>query len=132
MDPTPGSTESAPIPYLEPTTKTPRKFEIEWMNGLQFRSTDDAFRYHFGGRFDFDNTWYHTPGNVPVGSSNTDQLQEGVAFRRLRLRADGTIFSRFDFMFEANFANSQDFQTSAADDQDSHARSSLRPCNSPK
>jgi phosphate-selective porin OprO and OprP len=111
LDPTP-VVEALPAFPAEPMTKLPRQWEIEWQNGLQFRSTDGAFHYHVGGRFDFDSAWFHRPVNVPVGSSDDSKLQQGTTFRRLRLVADGTLYSRLDFIFEANFANIQDFEMS--------------------
>ena len=69
-----------------------------WDHGAVLESSDKAFRFHLGGRFDFDNTWYQTTESLPF------ELQDGAAFRRARLRADGTMCETIDFMAEVNFA----------------------------
>jgi phosphate-selective porin OprO/OprP len=80
-----------------------------WNNGLQFASEDDAFRFHLGGRVDFDNAWFRADKNLLVGQENGDRLRDGSDFRRMRLRADGRFWENVDFVFEVNFANFQDF-----------------------
>ena len=43
---------------------------VFWDNGVVLESPDRAFRLHVGGRFDFDNTWYHqssAPAFSPPG-----------------------------------------------------------------
>ena len=65
-------------------------------------SANKGFRLHVGGRFDFDNTWYHQSADLPF------LLQDGADVRRARLRADGTIGESVDFVTEVNFANIQD------------------------
>jgi len=95
---------------------TNRSMTATWNNGLQFSSEDDAFRMHMGGRVDWDNVWYQAPGkNMRFGSDNTTTLQDGSAFRRMRLRADGRLYEWIDFVFEVNFANLQDFSNQTQD-----------------
>jgi phosphate-selective porin OprO and OprP len=72
-----------------------------WDHGARFETADGAFRFHLGGRMDFDNTWYK-PSGLPF------VLDDGSDFRRARLRADGTLWELIDFAAELNFANIQD------------------------
>ena len=73
-----------------------------WDHGPVLESSDKAFRFHVGGRLDFDNTWYQQTQTLPF------VLQDGADMRRARLRADGTIGETIDFVTEVNFANIQD------------------------
>jgi phosphate-selective porin OprO and OprP len=78
------------------------KLGAYWDNGAFLESADKTFRFHMGGRLDFDNTWYTTSEGLPF------RLQDGSGFRRLRLRADGTVNKTIDFVTEVNFANIQE------------------------
>ena len=80
-----------------------------WKNGTYFETPDGAFKSHVGGRMDYDNTWYSVPDNMRFGSNNGIRLSDGTAFRRLRLRTDGTLYTNIDYALEINFANLQDF-----------------------
>ncbi len=89
---------------------TNKSMTANWNHGLQLTSEDDAFRMHMGGRVDWDNVWYQPPDKgMRFGNDNNITLQDGSAFRRMRLRADGRIYDWIDFVFEVNFANIQDF-----------------------
>lgn len=78
------------------------QLNVFWENGLRAESDDGTVRFHIGGRFDFDNTWYQQTPTLPFA------LQDGAAMRRARLRADGAIGETVDFVTEVNFANIQD------------------------
>jgi phosphate-selective porin OprO/OprP len=91
-----------------------RKLAASWDNGLWFATADDAFRFHVGGRFDFDNTWYHVDPNLHFGTSNSTTLEDGADFRRLRLRAEGRLWETIEFVTELNFANIQDVSNESA------------------
>jgi phosphate-selective porin OprO/OprP len=79
-----------------------------WANGIQLRTADEAFRLHAGGRLDFDNSWYKPDPSLPF------VLDDGTAFRRARLRADGSLWELIDFAAEVSFANIQDINAAAA------------------
>lgn len=83
--------------------------ELTWDRGLWMETEDKAFRFHLGGRADFDNTWYRVDDNLRFGSGDDIRLHDGSDFRRIRLRAEGRIYERFDYALEVNFANIQDF-----------------------
>ena len=57
---------TAPTPALNPTDPDDRpRMNVFWDNGAVMESADKAFRLHVGGRFDFDNTWYHQSSDLP-------------------------------------------------------------------
>lgn len=73
-----------------------------WEHGPVLKSDDGRYRFHLGGRLEFDNSWYQQSTNLPF------ELQNGTTMRRARLRADGTVHDDLDFVTEVNFANIQD------------------------
>jgi phosphate-selective porin OprO/OprP len=92
---------TVPPPASADPDERPR-LNLFWDNGAVMESADKAFRLHIGGRFDFDNTFYHQSQDLPF------LLQDGADMRRARLRADGSIGENIDFVTEVNFANIQD------------------------
>lgn len=83
--------------------------KLAWRNGLLFSTADSSFRFHLGGRVDFDNVFYTQSDNILLGNNDTIRLQDGTGFRRVRLRTDGSFWENTDFAVEVNFANFQDF-----------------------
>jgi phosphate-selective porin OprO/OprP len=79
-----------------------------WNNGFVAESADKQFRFHLGGRLDWDNAWYQQDDNLLMGGNPPSRLEDGTAMRRARLRADGTVYGWIDFVTEVNFANIQD------------------------
>ena len=76
-----------------------------WVNdGLTFVSRDGAFRTHLGGLVQLDYIAFarHLSGitSIPGGAG----ADESVTFRRLRVRADGTMYSFIDWVAEFDFA----------------------------
>ncbi len=86
-----------------------------WNNGMWLSSADQAFRFHLGGRVDYDTVFFNQDPNLRFGSDNTTMLRDGSDFRRLRLRAEGSFWENVDFLFEVNFANFQDFSNADQD-----------------
>ena len=92
-----------PVPSTDPANVDTRpRLNAFWDCGVVLESADKQFRFHVGGRLDFDNTWYHQSQDLPF------LLQDGGDMRRARLRADGAIGETIDFVTEVNFANIQD------------------------
>jgi len=83
-------------------------FKTSFQNGFVAETEDKAFRFHFGGRFDYDNAWFTQDDNLLIGPSAGTRLQDGTDFRRARLRADGRIWRSIDFIAEVNFATIQE------------------------
>ncbi len=76
--------------------------------GFVAETADGAFRYHFGGRFDWDSGWYRAPLNVQQSLDNP--LLDGTDLRRFRLGVNGTVYQQVDFKLEADFSRSSDFK----------------------
>ncbi len=76
----------------------------KWLNdGLTFQSKNGDFRNHFGGLANLDTINFVKPvaGVTAPGGAGT---QDSVTFRRLRLRAEGTMYETIDYIFELDFA----------------------------
>ncbi len=103
VDKTTDEAARQPVSSREPADADERpRLNAYWDYGAVLESSDKAFRLHVGGRFDFDNTWYHQSSELPF------LLEDGSDMRRARLRADGAIGTNVDFVTEVNFANIQD------------------------
>jgi phosphate-selective porin OprO/OprP len=76
--------------------------------GFVAETADKAFRYHFGGRLDWDSSWYRVPANIQWSLGNTPLL-DGTDLRRFRFNADGTIWEQIDYRLEADFSRASDF-----------------------
>src|SRR5262245_41985365 len=106
---------TAPFPPVQPphihhSSAPPRRFPLEavWDNGLFLESHDRQFRIHVGGNAQWDSTWLIGPQSVfaiPGGAQNGAANAAATFLRRARIRLDGEIFERFDYMVEYDLAN---------------------------
>jgi phosphate-selective porin OprO and OprP len=78
-----------------------------WKNGVEVATKDKAFRYHVGGRWQFDTSWFSADQSVQNNLPGGVQYHDGVDFRRARVRIDGTMYEVMEFAFEYDFVNSQ-------------------------
>ena len=84
-----------------------------WKNGLELNSAQKDFRVHVGGRTQFDSSWFHSDPQVNENDpSLAYPIQDGVDFRRARLRVDGTMYETIDWAAEYDFVNSSQVLTS--------------------
>lgn len=76
--------------------------------GLLFTSADGNFKTHFGGtaQMDFISPQTRAADLAGVGGpgQNQDLTQDSTNFRRLRMRADGTMYQYIDWVSEFDFA----------------------------
>jgi phosphate-selective porin OprO/OprP len=77
--------------------------------GFVGETADGDFRYHVGGRIDWDSGWYNVPQHIQQSLGDTPLL-DGTDLRRLRLGIDGTMWKQLDFNLEADFSRASDFQ----------------------
>lgn len=77
-------------------------------SGLLFTSADGNFKTHFGGTAQLD---FIAPesravniGGLGGPGANQDLTQDSTNFRRLRMRADGTMYQNIDWVSEFDFA----------------------------
>jgi phosphate-selective porin OprO/OprP len=106
------SPEAPSAPAAETTTEKATKespaARFNLSEGLVGETTDGSFRYHVGGRFDWDSGWYNAAHSFQQ-SLNTP-LFDGTDLRRFRLGVDGTVWEQVDFKLEADFSKASDFK----------------------
>lgn len=74
-----------------------------WNNGLFMQSDDKGIVFHMGGTAQFDAAWFQAPKSLDAGVKNP--ISDGATPRRIRFRADGTLWDDFDFFSEIEFIN---------------------------
>lgn len=83
----------------------PKAFSAKWNNGFEAATKDKRFKYHVGGRVQFDTVFLAGDSQAFNGTGPfTDQ--DAIGFRRARLRADGTMYETIDWCAEFDFVNS--------------------------
>lgn len=86
-----------------------------WNHGVEFRSPNRDFYFHVGGRTQIDSVALNGPPSGLINTSpNTAQFQDAVDFRRVRLRAEGSMYELFDWCSEINFVNTATMQDPTA------------------
>ena len=87
------------VPDATPTSATGNYVN----DGLTFTSSNGDFKTHLGGVVQLDYIGFANPGNniTTPGGAGT---QESVEFRRLRTRAEGTMYGWIDWVSEFDFA----------------------------
>jgi phosphate-selective porin OprO/OprP len=81
-------------------------FRTFWKDGFTAETAHKDFRVHFGGRVHGDVAWFAPDAHLNQAFPN--QWNDGAEFRRLRLRADGTMYEVLEWVLEI------DFQTAVA------------------
>lgn len=76
-----------------------------WRNGLELSSKDKAFRLHVGGRWQMDVPWLSAEPQVNANLPGGVMYQDGIDFRRARIRLDGTMYENIEFAMEYDFVN---------------------------
>ncbi len=86
-----------------------------WDNGLWFATPESDWKFHLGGRFQFQSVWWAQPQSLrgpPPGNGGVPQqgagggvgpLDDGMFFRRVRLRSDGVAYETVEYVLEVNF-----------------------------
>jgi phosphate-selective porin OprO/OprP len=97
--------------------ETGTRFPLQsyWDNGLWFETPNKEWKFHFGGRLQFEPIWWSQPsalkgaaagnGGLPASAAGggVGVLDDGMFFRRVRLRTDGTVYDKFEYTLEVNF-----------------------------
>jgi phosphate-selective porin OprO/OprP len=97
------------------------KLNVSWdWGGLRYKSADEAFNVHFGGRLMYDGVWWDqspnlrrpstlAPGSPLAGKTGVGagigDLQDGFFIRRARVVGDGTIYQTVEFKVEFDLEN---------------------------
>jgi len=91
------------------------KLNAFWDNGLWFATADKDWKFHLGGRFSFQSSFFAQPlnlrgtppgnGGVPASGPGAGfgPLDDGMFFRRVRLRSDGVAYETFEYAMEVDF-----------------------------
>lgn len=83
----------------------PLSMSAKWNHGWEAATKDKKFKYHVGGRVQFDSVFIEGTGKGFAGTGPfTDQ--DSMFFRRARLRAEGTMYETIDWCTEYDFVNS--------------------------
>ena len=77
----------------------------KWNNGLWFESVDKAFRFHVGGRTQFDIVGTNVGDDVQFGKGGIGTYNDGVSFRRGRFAMEGSLWEVIGFNMEWDFIN---------------------------
>ncbi len=88
----------------EQKKEDPLAFSSKWNNGWEASTKDKQFKYHVGGRVQFDFVSLQD-NNAPFVLAN-QASSDSTNFRRARLRADGTMYGTIDWCTEYDFVNS--------------------------
>lgn len=103
-----------------------------WDNGLRLISEDERFNLHVGGNFQWDTVWLNgSDGVLGAPSSNaTSTTNSGASLlRRARLKADGNIYSIFDYSLEYDLANAANENKGQQAPTQDNVVDSAFPCN---
>jgi phosphate-selective porin OprO/OprP len=76
-----------------------------WQDGLFFISANKDFIFHLQGTMHLDGAWYDAAGRIQDAPGGIGDIRDGVNLRRMRLRADATIWEVIDFRMEVELAN---------------------------
>ena len=89
-----------------PPHEDPLHMHASWKHGLTLESTNKDFKVHIGGRTQFDTAWFGVPNDIQDDPTLLNQYGDGVDFRRVRLKTDGTMYEFIDWAFQIDFVNS--------------------------
>jgi phosphate-selective porin OprO/OprP len=97
-------------------------FKTFWRDGFMAETANKDFRVHIGGKLQNDYGWFAPDANLraafPTGTPaapgpGPNAWNDGADLRRARLRVDGTLWEIIDFVFEYEFAQTQQVTSSA-------------------
>lgn len=80
--------------------------KASWKEGLSFETKDKAFKLHVGGRTQFDSAFFGVPQDIQNDPRIVNQWGDGVDFRRVRIKLDGTMYEFIDWAFQFDVMNS--------------------------
>lgn len=87
---------------IVPAASADDGWKYKWSNGFKLTSPDKAFDLKFGGRIQADYTFVDADDSL-IGATDGD----GFEFRRSRLFFSGTIYERFEFKAQYDFAGGE-------------------------
>lgn len=83
----------------------PLAMKASWKHGLSLSNKAGDFKVHIGGRTQFDTAWFGVPQDVQNDPTIANRWGDGVDFRRVRLKVDGTMYDFIDWAAQVDFVN---------------------------
>lgn len=77
-------------------------FKVFWKEGIRGESGDGDFKWKLGGRLQYDAAFFNQSDN---NQTSFPKVHDGSEFRRARLELEGTIYQRFIFKTQYDFAD---------------------------
>ena len=101
----------------KPTSTNSPTLTAKWSNGLNFETADKDWIIHIGGRLQFYPVFWDQPVNMkgvspsfggipaatPTVGSGVGALEDGMFFRRVRLKSDGVGYDSVEYAIEVDF-----------------------------
>jgi phosphate-selective porin OprO/OprP len=97
--------EEQGLPAVAAEPPKPGSLSLFWKDGIRMESGDGAFKLKLGGRL--QNDWAVLAPQDDVKDAIPGSNGTGTEFRRARLQLAGTIYERFGFKFEYDFADGE-------------------------
>ena len=76
-------------------------FNIYWKNGMRIESSDDAFKFKFGGRVQYDIANFFESDAI---KDSIGRSKNGMEFRRVRFFSSGHIYGNIKYKLQFDFA----------------------------
>jgi len=89
-----------------PPVDDPHSMKASWKHGLSLQTKDKSYSVNIGGRTQFDTSWYGVPQDIQQDPTLINQYGDGVDFRRVRLKIDGTMHEFIEWACQVDFVNS--------------------------
>lgn len=96
---------------------SPLDMKASWNNGLELKSKDKKFKVHIGGRTQFDMAFFDASSAVETGPNSVGPIQDGVDFRRARIKIDGTMYDFIEWACQFDFSNTTNDDPTVAANQ---------------
>ena len=86
--------------------------KVEWGKDgrLNFKTEDGSLTSHLGIMMQYDSAFYNADDSTQDLLRNNNDLNQGSAFRRARLRSDGTAYEIMEWVFEVDFSRAADLR----------------------
>lgn len=97
--------DSLEVPPVKKDEGSPLDMKASWNHGMELKSKDKKFRFHVGGRVQFDTIFLDGSDTVQNPATGVGNLLDGTDFRRARIRVDGTMYDFIDWTTEIDFFN---------------------------
>ncbi|NBR07490.1 MAG: hypothetical protein EBT92_17240 [Planctomycetes bacterium] len=86
--------------------------KVEWGKDgrLNFKNDEGHLNSHLGVMMQYDSAFYNTGDSTQDLLGSNNDLNQGSAFRRARIRSDGTAYEIMEWVFEMDFSRAADLR----------------------